>query len=66
MSEPVRPPEQVVLARDRLGVTAQEWALAPTLVAAFQRTAYQRYRSARARTHDHQTRSARVLSTACR
>ena len=41
-SEPFITPEQVVLARDRLGVTAEEWALPPTLVAAFQRAAYQR------------------------
>ena len=41
-SDPFITPEQVVLARDRLGVTAEEWALPPTLVAAFQRAAYQR------------------------
>ena len=41
-SEPFITPEQVVLARERLDVTAQEWALPPTLVAAFQRAAYQR------------------------
>ena len=41
-SEPFITPEQVVLARERQDVTAEEWALPPTLVAAFQRAAYQR------------------------
>ena len=41
-STPFITPEQVVFARDRLGTTAEEWALPPTLVAAFQRAAYQR------------------------
>jgi hypothetical protein len=35
-SRPFITPEQVVLARERLDVTAEEWALPPTLVAAFQ------------------------------
>src|SRR5919202_142131 len=41
-SKPFITPEQVVLARNGLGVTAEEWTLPSTLVAAFQRAAYQR------------------------
>jgi hypothetical protein len=41
-SQPYITPEQVVLARERPGAAAEEWALPPTLVAEFQRTAYQR------------------------
>ena len=46
ISEPFITPEQVVLARERLGVTAEELALPPTLVAAFQRAAYQQQATA--------------------